>query len=553
MNQSPFSLSLVAVLALFADAATAKPPPTPLTDPGEDISDSLTVTPKNPSITWPPSGTSNLLAPKRTITLTVTVLPGEDNNGIYYNVKEVRLLDASCDDPNVLWTKPAGGQGAYQLVNTSEDFCGARFSVKAVWTPAPTDGRGPGTPPPDIEGSIAATLNLLDSRAYFSFTPEPNVGPNIAVATSTTADGAPAQINGFVEFADGAGRKLTVKLNDFHPALTWYEQDNGLPTPSNQWFLVHGQLPTETQRWEFAVLDAFASTGTLTANWNDGTDESATSEEILNFLRIKLVSGGKDLRPVSEKLDLWYFDDGMAFPSYPRKVGVTAKVLPPNWEESARPLTWHATQGADKFSILDLANDLAKDFEAQQPSAQANDCAFMVQAQRYSLRAVERFDIESFLPAVWMQSQRSNRLTGYIWEQAIAYKIPTKLGRFKKVSIPYHELFDIEGSYLRNTAAWPECNWTPANAGNEFVTGGQLWVEPPGPNLPSGVYYAVDYISPYDISGANPPPLNYNQGGTPNPWVDRVSGEWRLGNSRGKGTRILSADWVRFRDKATHE
>ncbi len=163
MNMKRPLILLFIILCVFGVPLGAAPPEAPLKDPGTDLNGTITVSPSSPNGSWPSSGESSSLSPKRTASITVTVLDGKDPNGVSYSVKKTQVLSAKCDDPNVLWIKPADGRGTFQLTNTSQDACGAAFTVKITWTPDAGSGGGGGSPPPDIEGTAAGSVSLLDS------------------------------------------------------------------------------------------------------------------------------------------------------------------------------------------------------------------------------------------------------------------------------------------------------------------------------------------------------------------------------------------------------
>jgi len=183
-----------------------------------------------------------------------------------------------------------------------------------------------------------------------------------------------------------------------------------------------------------------------------------------------------------------------------------------------------------------------------QKSDSEKDCELAILGKEFSLVYVIDFDIESFLPAVLLEEGQSSYPSFSAWTKLFLYSVPTKLKRYKHVTIPYYEYFD-NSTYTHNTAAYPNCNWKQFNKSDYIPQ--TLLIDPP-PGYQSRKYYIRDRVEP-DVDHDIPYAVKYNSGPVPNDWVDTILGGWRFGREPNKGTEILRAKWVRFRDHAEHQ
>lgn len=263
----------------------------------QDLSGTISLSPEEPTASWPASGEDNQLSPNYTATITVNVTSQGTVNGVSYALSSGPTTTPTSDDPNVIWVNPEAA--TFSLTNTATDTATAGLAVSCVWKPT---GSGPGNPPPDITGAGDASLALLDSVATWT----------IARKTQWVNK----ELKWKVEFTDTNNLPIERCTVD---TLESVETEPNIAA----WDVVPKAAAGSLATLEgTAISTNTASLGKIKLTYNDGSVEETTSEE-LAFLKAELVSVG--------------FSGDHMYTEWSTKTEIDPDDDTPIWEKTASP------------------------------------------------------------------------------------------------------------------------------------------------------------------------------------------------------------------------
>lgn len=279
---------LIAACALPVLSAVAQLAPPPNVTVATDLTASLSISPANPTASWPKSGDYSSLAPNYTATINVAVAAGGTVNGKTYALVNGSLqATLSASDTNVIWTGSSGGS-SFSVTNTAHDAATAGVTVECLWREVRGGGgkKGPGAPLGEIRGLADASVSLLDSLIVWDYDP-----PSREKVQKYNPTQDP-EIKWSATFYD------TNNFGIERWTLTSLTTTDVLPLGSAWTIIPRGQ----TVRY---FLDGFASSsvstlGKINLAYNDGTPEERKSDELL-MIPVTLVTPGGD--PVASPVD----------------------------------------------------------------------------------------------------------------------------------------------------------------------------------------------------------------------------------------------------------